>query len=72
MLVAFGTGTCLVLHGYVYMFFTCVILSLRLVGRAAFTGSHQWILSENYRRDAHPPEVYHNASLVSTVQVAFK
>ncbi|RVW83555.1 Transcription factor LHW [Vitis vinifera] len=28
-----------------------------IVGRAAFTGKHQWILSENYTRDAHPPEV---------------
>ncbi|XP_059593541.1 transcription factor LHW isoform X2 [Vitis vinifera] len=29
----------------------------KIVGRAAFTGKHQWILSENYTRDAHPPEV---------------
>ncbi|KAL2493609.1 Transcription factor LHW [Forsythia ovata] len=28
-----------------------------LVGRAAFTGNHQWILSEDYTREAHPPEV---------------
>uniref|UniRef100_A0A5B6YGP3 Putative transcription factor LHW-like isoform X1 n=1 Tax=Davidia involucrata TaxID=16924 RepID=A0A5B6YGP3_DAVIN len=28
-----------------------------VVGRAAFTGNHQWILSENYTREAHPPEV---------------
>ncbi|KAL1557573.1 transcription factor LHW [Salvia divinorum] len=28
-----------------------------LVGRVAFTGSHQWILSENYCGDSHPPEV---------------
>ncbi|XP_059627795.1 transcription factor LHW [Cornus florida] len=28
-----------------------------LVGRAAFTGKHQWILSEKYDREAHPPEV---------------
>ncbi|XP_071931311.1 transcription factor LHW-like isoform X2 [Coffea arabica] len=33
------------------------VLGEGLVGRAAFTGSHQWILSENYRRDAHPLEV---------------
>ncbi|KAL3518631.1 hypothetical protein ACH5RR_021220 [Cinchona calisaya] len=33
------------------------VLGEGLVGRAAFTGSHQWILLENYRRDAHPPEV---------------
>ncbi|KAG6415197.1 hypothetical protein SASPL_122602 [Salvia splendens] len=28
-----------------------------LVGRVAFTGNHQWILSENYYRETHPPEV---------------
>ncbi|XP_022960615.1 transcription factor LHW-like [Cucurbita moschata] len=28
-----------------------------IVGRAAFTGNHQWILSSNYTRDAYPPEV---------------
>ncbi|KAA8549964.1 hypothetical protein F0562_001628 [Nyssa sinensis] len=28
-----------------------------LVGRAAFTGNHQWICSENYAKEAHPPEV---------------
>ncbi|KAA8544351.1 hypothetical protein F0562_022381 [Nyssa sinensis] len=28
-----------------------------IVGRAAFTGNHQWILSENYIRELHPPEV---------------
>ncbi|CAI9768599.1 unnamed protein product [Fraxinus pennsylvanica] len=28
-----------------------------LVGRAAFTGNHQWILSEDCTREAHPPEV---------------
>ncbi|XP_048427212.1 transcription factor LHW [Pyrus x bretschneideri] len=28
-----------------------------MVGRAAFTGNHQWILSGNYTKDAHPPEV---------------
>ncbi|CAL9000308.1 unnamed protein product [Prunus brigantina] len=28
-----------------------------IVGRAAFTGNHQWILSSNYTKDAHPPEV---------------
>lgn len=33
------------------------VLGEGLVGRAAFTGSHQWILLENYRRDIHPPEV---------------
>lgn len=30
----------------------------RIVGRAAFTGNHQWILSSNYSKYAHPPEVY--------------
>ncbi|PIN03883.1 hypothetical protein CDL12_23589 [Handroanthus impetiginosus] len=28
-----------------------------LVGRVAFTGNHQWILSENYYKESHPPEV---------------
>ncbi|EXB38407.1 hypothetical protein L484_022306 [Morus notabilis] len=28
-----------------------------MVGRAAFTGNHQWILSNNYTKFAHPPEV---------------
>ncbi|XP_051134219.1 transcription factor LHW-like [Andrographis paniculata] len=28
-----------------------------LVGRAAFTGNHHWILSGNYFREQHPPEV---------------
>ncbi|XP_038878937.1 transcription factor LHW-like [Benincasa hispida] len=28
-----------------------------IVGRAAFTGNHQWILSSNYTGDAYPPEV---------------
>ncbi|XP_055829921.1 transcription factor LHW-like [Solanum dulcamara] len=28
-----------------------------LIGRAAVTGNHQWILSEGSSRDAHPPEV---------------
>ncbi|XP_002513717.2 transcription factor LHW [Ricinus communis] len=28
-----------------------------LVGRAAFTGNHEWILANNYIGGAHPPEV---------------
>ncbi|KAG2674324.1 hypothetical protein I3760_13G128000 [Carya illinoinensis] len=28
-----------------------------IVGRAAFTGNHQWILSNNYTGAVHPPEV---------------
>ncbi|XP_059659658.1 transcription factor LHW-like isoform X2 [Cornus florida] len=28
-----------------------------LAGRAAFTGNHQWIHSENYFTEVHPPEV---------------
>ncbi|KAL0418359.1 UNVERIFIED_CONTAM: Transcription factor LHW [Sesamum radiatum] len=27
-----------------------------LVGRVAFSGNHQWILSENYYKEAYPPE----------------
>lgn len=30
----------------------------RIVGRAAFTGNHQWILSNNYAMAVHPPEVH--------------
>lgn len=33
------------------------LVLFRIVGRAAFTGNHQWILSNNYSRDVHPPEV---------------
>lgn len=29
----------------------------RMVGRAAFTGNHQWILSNSYTKCVHPPEV---------------
>ncbi|XP_057728376.1 transcription factor LHW-like [Arachis stenosperma] len=29
-----------------------------IIGRAAFTGNHQWILFNNFSRDAYPPEVY--------------
>lgn len=29
----------------------------RILGRAAFTGNHQWFLANNHIRDAHPPEV---------------
>ncbi|KAL0436249.1 UNVERIFIED_CONTAM: Transcription factor LHW [Sesamum radiatum] len=34
-----------------------------LVGRVAFTGNHQWILSENYYKEAHPPEVLKEVNL---------
>ncbi|KAK7312684.1 hypothetical protein VNO77_36743 [Canavalia gladiata] len=29
-----------------------------IIGRAGFTGNHQWILLNNFTRDAYPPEVY--------------
>ncbi|ESW04489.1 hypothetical protein PHAVU_011G098900 [Phaseolus vulgaris] len=29
-----------------------------IVGRATFTGNYQWILMNNFSRDAYPPEVY--------------
>ncbi|KAL0369482.1 UNVERIFIED_CONTAM: Transcription factor LHW [Sesamum angustifolium] len=38
----------------------CICL---LVGRVAFTGNHQWILSENYYKEAHPPEVLKEVNL---------
>ncbi|KAJ1440761.1 hypothetical protein SESBI_01835 [Sesbania bispinosa] len=28
-----------------------------ILGRAAFTGNHQWVLLNNFARDAYPPEV---------------
>ncbi|KAK4409124.1 Transcription factor LHW [Sesamum angolense] len=34
-----------------------------LVGRVAFTGNHHWILSENYHKEAHPPEVLKEVNL---------
>ncbi|XP_030522400.2 transcription factor LHW-like isoform X2 [Rhodamnia argentea] len=35
------------------------ILGEGIIGRAAFTGNHQWILSSSYNGDAYPPEVQH-------------
>ncbi|XWS28510.1 hypothetical protein CRYUN_Cryun25bG0075800 [Craigia yunnanensis] len=40
-----------------------IIVGQGLVGRAAFTGNHQWILANNYITDAHPPEVLNEAHL---------
>lgn len=37
-----------------------VVLLLRLVGRAAVTGCHQWFHSEDFSRVVHPPEVHVN------------
>lgn len=37
------------------------IVGQGMVGRAALTGNHQWILLENYIRDAHPSEVLNDA-----------
>ncbi|KAK8336374.1 hypothetical protein V6Z12_A09G116300 [Gossypium hirsutum] len=39
------------------------IVGQGLVGRAAFTGNHQWILANNYVADAHPPEVLNEVQL---------
>ncbi|KAM7502354.1 hypothetical protein LguiB_001258 [Lonicera macranthoides] len=38
------------------------IVGKGLVGRAALTGNHLWILSENYTREVHPPEVLNEVS----------
>lgn len=35
-----------------------IIFLLRLVGRAAVTGNHQWFHSDGFSRVAHPPEVH--------------
>lgn len=43
----------------------------RIVGRAAFTGNHQWILSNNYSGDAHPPEVYNKISSSGLTKTEF-
>lgn len=29
-----------------------------IIGRTAFTNSHEWILLNNFAKDAYPPEVY--------------
>ncbi|GMH12689.1 hypothetical protein Nepgr_014530 [Nepenthes gracilis] len=39
------------------------VLGEGLVGRAAFSGNHQWIVSENYNKDALPPEVLNEVHL---------
>jgi len=36
----------------------CFLMLTRIVGRAAFTGNYQWILLNNFTRDAYPPEVW--------------
>ncbi|KAK7371196.1 hypothetical protein VNO78_36764 [Psophocarpus tetragonolobus] len=35
-----------------------IIAGEGIIGRAAFTGSHQWILLNNFTKDAYPPQVY--------------
>ncbi|KAL1168458.1 hypothetical protein V6Z11_A05G083600 [Gossypium hirsutum] len=40
-----------------------VIVSQGLVGRAAFTGNHQWILANSYMTDSEPPEVLNELHL---------
>ncbi|KAL4296608.1 hypothetical protein GQ457_12G027140 [Hibiscus cannabinus] len=39
------------------------IVGQGLVGRAAFTGNHQWFLANNYITDAQPPEVINEVHL---------
>lgn len=39
------------------------VLGEGMVGRAAFTGNHQWILANSHIRDAHPPEVQNEVHL---------
>ncbi|KAL0741013.1 hypothetical protein Bca4012_082526 [Brassica carinata] len=34
-----------------------ILVGEGLVGRAAFTGHHQWLLANSFNRDIHPPEV---------------
>ncbi|KAH1067055.1 hypothetical protein J1N35_032042 [Gossypium stocksii] len=40
-----------------------VIVGQGLVGRAAFTGNHQWILANSYMTDSQPPEVLNELHL---------
>ncbi|XP_058779662.1 transcription factor LHW-like [Vicia villosa] len=35
-----------------------VVAGEGIIGRAAFTNSHEWILLNNFAKDAYPPEVY--------------
>lgn len=42
-------------HVFLKCFF---LLLLSIIGRAAFTGSHQWILLNKFTKDAYPPEVW--------------
>lgn len=57
-----------------------VILLLRLVGRAAVTGSHEWFHSEDFSRVVHPPEVlediairiYHILYMIYANSMAFR
>ncbi|GAB4824608.1 hypothetical protein Ancab_007481 [Ancistrocladus abbreviatus] len=39
------------------------VLGEGLVGRAAFSGNHQWIVSGNYKEEAQPPEVQNEVQL---------
>lgn len=41
----------------------------RILGRAAFTGNHQWFLANNHIRDAHPPEVCGKKNLLILVSI---
>ncbi|KAK8641328.1 hypothetical protein V6N13_010740 [Hibiscus sabdariffa] len=43
-----------------------VIVGQGLVGRAAFTGNHQWINANNFAIDAQPPEVLNEVHLQFT------
>ena len=48
------------------------LVLLRIIGRAAFTDNHQWILLNNFSRDAYPPEVLSWFSAVSgAIRVLF-
>ncbi|XP_039159877.1 transcription factor LHW isoform X2 [Eucalyptus grandis] len=39
-----------------------------IIGRAAFTGNHLWILSSSYNGDAYPPEIMENVRFVDEVR----
>lgn len=35
----------------------CFLLLLSIIGRSAFTNSHEWILLNDFAKNAYPPEV---------------
>lgn len=49
----------------------CSLLLCRILGRAAFTGNHQWILLNNFIKDVYPREVWSFDDLLQVVREEF-